>query len=350
MTTQISAFKVRVGDKVLDYRLGANLDLAEVRTFFSKDYKVKRLWNGGRHVLGVLEKLSLEYFFKLATTEGISVVTKNEYDWNNEFNKQFKRSKSHFWVPLNYDCGYYKNKLFYLVTDKFESNFLSSWPSIDSADNLSENIADIIVFSNTIQSLKLNKSAMKLLSKRQPELVSVSGKVLDPFDETQGKQVQNDKNGLGKENYKDWFVTKTISWLDSVSEHVVDKYDLEKLLKLVKTGAVNLDMKARHGDFAPWHLIKLNSGQLGLIDAEHAKFDAVELYDIGYLIQRVFSVLKAPELATKILNTLRKDNVDISKLKAILASRAIGGFLDESLAENPDYTFADKFKLWMLSL
>ena len=40
---------------------------------------------------------------------------------------------------------------------------------------------------------------------------------------------------------------------------------------------------------------------------------------------------------------------DIKKLRYILAARAIGGFLDESLAHIPNYSYADKFKKWISS-
>lgn len=115
-------------------------------------------------------------------------------------------------------------------------------------------------------------------------------------------------------------------------------------------GVSDLKAKPRHGDFAPWHLIKLKDGQLALIDGEHALKNGVELYDIGYFIQRVFSVLKNPKLAQDILNLLAHQGFDIKKLRCILAARTIGGFLDESLAHTPDYSFADQFRKWIGTL
>ncbi|KKP92356.1 MAG: UDP-N-acetylmuramyl pentapeptide phosphotransferase/UDP-N-acetylglucosamine-1-phosphate transferase [Parcubacteria group bacterium GW2011_GWA2_36_10] len=74
------------------------------------------------------------------------------------------------------------------------------------------------------------------------------------------------------------------------------------------------------------------SGKLGLIDGEHAKADSVEGYDIGYLIQRVFSVLKSTKLAEQIFQKLIKRQYSVEKLRVILAARAIGGFLDDKYA------------------
>jgi len=72
----LGAFKIRVDGKILDYRLGKNLNLDDVKNFFSKKYKVKKLWQGARHVLGELEKSNQKLFLKLSTTEGIGAVTK----------------------------------------------------------------------------------------------------------------------------------------------------------------------------------------------------------------------------------------------------------------------------------
>lgn len=93
---KLKAFQVRTKGQVLDYRLGQELNLNEVRAFFEKRYIVKKLWSGGRHILGILEKNNKSSFLKLSTTEGISAVTKNEYNWNEQFNKLVSRKKSNF--------------------------------------------------------------------------------------------------------------------------------------------------------------------------------------------------------------------------------------------------------------
>ena len=81
-----------------DYRLGKELDLKKVAAFFSKKFTVNKLWNGSRHVLGIMDD---KYFLKLSTTKGISLLTEFEYKWNEEFNQQVNRSVSEFWDPNN---------------------------------------------------------------------------------------------------------------------------------------------------------------------------------------------------------------------------------------------------------
>ena len=311
MRKNLGAFEIKVGKKILDYRLGANLNLDDVNIFFSKKYRVRKLWQGARHVLGELKKSDKNLFLKLSTTEGVSAVGKIEYNWNEEFNSQIKRPSSNYWVPKNYDCGIYHNKLFFLITDKLEGELLAKTPAESKiSQTFISSIPDVTAFSQLIQEMDIKNTNQKISA-------------------------------------WDIFLDKTQSWLDGISKDVQKQYDLEKLYKRVAKGVSDLKAKPRHGDFAPWHLIKLEGERLALIDGEHALKNGVELYDIGYFIQRVFSVLKNPNLAGDILNLLDDNGMDIKKLSCILAARTIGGFLDESLAHEPDYSYADQFRKWI---
>jgi len=58
----ISAFLIKVDGKILNYRDGQNLNLDNVHNFFCKKYKIDKIWSGGRHVLGILEKDNKKFF------------------------------------------------------------------------------------------------------------------------------------------------------------------------------------------------------------------------------------------------------------------------------------------------
>lgn len=316
MQKNLKAFQIRVNGRVLDYRLGKELDLDQARAFFERRYLIKKLWSGGRHVLGVLEKDNEIFFLKLATTEGISAVTKNEYEWNEQFNKLVPRRLSNFWVPQNEECGLYKDKLFYLITDKFDGELLTKRPERIQISIIFQNLLpSVIEFSELIQKLKLTN----LSDTENPD-------------------------------HREHFLEKTESWYNDVPENIIEKYRISNLLKIVEDGISKLQKKPRHGDFTPWHLITLQEGKLGLIDGEHAMGSSVEYYDIGYFIQRVFSILQNPDLAKKILSMLVESKYNIEKLAVILAARGIGGFLDESLKPKPNYKSGNKFKDWVISL
>ena len=309
----MKAFEIKVDGKSLDYRVPHKLDLDDVRRFFEKRYEVVKIWQGGRHVLLDVKKDGRNLFLKLATSEGISAVTKVEYDWNNAFNGQIDR-KLQFWVPKNVEYGFFKSKLFYIVTDKFEGELISDWPKTKQAD----------------------------------EVLGTIGKIIDLCEFIQGLKFENlSERFYGGQNYQDFFITKAKAWLDSIPFDVKNTYDLENLFKVVKASARNLEKRPRHGDFAPWHIFLLAQGKLGLIDGEHALAGGVENYDICYFIQRVFSVLEAPDAAVRIFDELLRRGYKVEKLRTILAARAIGGFLDESLGLSPNYLFADKFKNWI---
>lgn len=312
----MKAFEININGKILDYRITKNLNLYKVNDFFSKNYKVIKIWQESRHVLGILEKNKQKLFLKLSATEGISAVTQIEYKWNSEFNKLITRD-SNFWVPKNIDSGFYNQNLFYFISDYFEGKMLAQKPLDNtSIENYSQNLSSIIDLSEFIQELEVNS--------------------LSPKDD---------------EEYKSWYLNKTLSWYEAIPQDITDKYLLNDLLTIVKDGYLNLERKTRHGDFTPWHMFELQNGKIGLIDGEHAMRNGVKYYDISYLIQRTFSVLKKPQLAKKIIDILIERKYNLEKLKVILASRAIGGFLDESLfPEKADYTFANDFKNWVIKL
>ena len=306
----LKAFQIKIGGQILDYGLGKQLSLEKIRSFFKKSYEVKNLWTGGRHVLGILERDDRKLFLKLSTTKGISELTKNEFRWNEQFHELVSRKLSNYWVPQNIASGMFNDRLFYLITDYFEGQMLIKGPgNLEISKLLIDNIDNVINFSELIQNLKLENF-----------------------------YIEEDQN------FRKSFLNKVISWYKEVPENIAYEYKINDLLKIIERDIDIIQSKPRHGDFTPWHLIKLTGGQLGLIDGEHAKKNGVEYYDIGYFIQRVFSELRNQNLAEKILSLLVKKNYNIGKLKIVLAARGIGGFLDESLKPSPDYTFSNKFK------
>ncbi len=316
MNKDLKAFQIEVNGRILDYRLGRDLDLNDVRNFFEKNYNVTRIWKGARHVLGLLEKYNHKLILKLSTTEGMSAITQNEYEWNKQCNELLPRKISDYWIPKNIDSGFYKNKLFYLITERFEGQFIVS-ERIETkiSPTFIEQIPNIIEFSEIIQKLPITN-----ISEREDA------------------------------DYRNWFIIKTKTWLSSIPEKIKEMYNLHDLYNLVKKQAKYLQKKPRHGDFAPWHLIKLTNNKLGLIDGEHAVSNGVEYYDIGYFIQRVYSVMKNPELPEDIIYQLKAKNYEINNLRAILCARAIGGFLDQSLLSSPDYDIDNKFREWALKV
>ncbi|MDP3948098.1 MAG: hypothetical protein Q8P87_00110 [bacterium] len=309
----LKSFKVRLGDRFLDYRLGKDLDLQKIKHFFQDKYRIKKMWKGPRHILGILTKNNVDYFLKLSSSEGISVVTQNEYDWNNYFNKYFPVDLP-YRVSNNYDSGLYQQKYYYLITDYLDGEVLCDIH--EEAFRLTPCIEDIILLSELIQKMPKVKFSIY-------------------------------QYGV---DYKQKFSDKVSKWFNDIPIGIRKKFKVEILLKIIEKGTDELTSRPRHGDFTPWHMIKLKDIRLGLIDGEHAQSDGVEGYDICYFIQRVFSILKSPDIAQSIYLRLLEKGYGANKLKTVLAARAIGGFLDESLAYKPDYKFANNFKDWILRI
>lgn len=309
----LKSFKISFKNQNLDYRESDNLDLDQINDFFARKYQIEKIWKAPRHILGIILKNNQKYFLKLSTSEGIGLITKNEYNWNNFFNKYNKNNN--YCVPKNYDSGIFDNKYYYLITNFFESELLCN---IDQdASSLVKYIPKITLLSETIQSLP---------------------------------GAHFDLPEYEEKDYKKRFLNKTKDWFEDIPPRIIKKYDLETLMEIVKNGVNKLDVKPRHGDFTPWHMINLGNNKLGLIDGEHASSSGVENYDICYFIQRVFSVLKSPKVAKEIYSELLKRGYDRDKLKIVLSSRVIGGFLDCFLDKNLDYEFAEDFKNWVLNI
>lgn len=314
MPNVLPAFTVEHNGKLLDYRIGRDVDLEAIRGHFSPRYEVKRLWRHPRHVLGFLQKGNEKLFLKVATSEGIGVITKNEANFNKQYNRVVP-SDLPFRVPRFYDEGYIANKLYYHIAERFEGKLLCPHDTPERATRIVERIPQVIAFAEFIQTLPLPG-----VSQQQ---------------------------GVDETNYRQWFWQKTASWFAAIPNDVSKQYQIDNLLEIVKGGVPFLQKQSRHGDFTPWHVFALPHNVLGVIDAEHAMASSVENYDICYFIQRVYGGLKNPSVAIRIYNKLTDKGYDKKKLQTVLAARAIGGYLDALLAATLDYTYAHDFHQWV---
>jgi hypothetical protein len=311
----VKAFELKANGKILDYRKAEKLDLDKVRDFFEEKYIIDKLWQENRHVLGILKRDGIKVFLKLATTPGIGIVTQSDFNWNRQFNDIVSR-KTDFWVPQNIESGFY-NDLFYMVVEYFDGKLFANRPKKGKVEQiLKEDIEKIIELSEVIQNLDIDEISIE------------------------------DEN-----DYQKRFLEKTKSWYKEVPKEVIKKFKLANLLDIVTNGVKDLDKKTRHGDFAPWHLMRLNNKKIGLIDGERALKNGVEYYDICYLIQRVFSIMENPEFSKDIYKRLVKRGYGKKKLKTVLAARALGGFCDETLIiDKANYPRANKFKARVINL
>lgn len=311
----MKAFQVKKNGQTFDYRVPATLDLEGVKGFFEKSYSIIELGQSGRHIIGILNDGTKDLFVKLATTPGISITTQNEFHWNEEFNKN--EANPNFNVPKNVTSGEYDG-LFYFIAEKLDGKLFANERNFQLTKDFENAIPQILDFSEYIMAKNISNIG-------RPDAIEAT-------------------------NPQDWFIKKTQSWLEAIPDEARKTNHVEGLLDAVKDGTVQLETKPRHGDFTPWHIMQLPDENLALIDGEHAMSNGVELYDIGYLIQRVHTVSNHPDFAEKIYNQAIKKGHNKNKLKTIMAARAVGGYLDASLAEKQEFKKENNFRDWTLSL
>jgi len=301
----MKGFLINIGNKKIDYLKGKKLDENQVITFFTHlGYqkltliKDNNLFN--RHIILTGYYKNKKVFIKLATSKGISYLNKNEYYWYKSVSNQIN-------VPQIYSTGYFKN-YFYFVCQYLENNFVD-------LDFLSENLDLIINLSEKISQLKIKKL---------------------PAD-----------NFIKGKTPQEKFINKTANHLQSLPKKIIKEYNLDNLFLKVKNQASELKTACRYGDFNINHMI-LKNNQIYLIDGQLAMTQWVEYYDIAYLIQRIYSQFNHQSLAKKIVNRLLEKNYSLKKLTTILFARAIGGFLDEYIAQGNNYQLHNEFKNWII--
>lgn len=305
-------FLVTKDGKQYDYREGHELPVESVTTELNaRGYAVKKLELLSRHYTGVVIKDDTEYFIKVATSIGMSVVTEHDARWNRLVAEKVRSQKLLFSVPIPHDTGYLLGDYFFMVTDFINGKLLVNYPFDTNLGLLEKHWQKVVDIALSIEGLQLSEELIR------PEA-----------------------SGMTSEER---YLRKTQSHFDTIPDTVREKYDLDTVLTFVKMHLSTAQQSTAHGDFTPWHLFVDEKENFTLIDGEHASTQAPENYDVGYVIQRVYSVLKNPKLAKKMLQKALDQGVDGDRLQVILAMRAIGGFLDESLAPNPDYTFHKEF-------
>lgn len=301
------AFQIKQDDKTFDYRSPGRLDIEAITSLLiKKKYQIIRFLDPGRHLCAIIEDSNnRKFFFKIATSKGISIVTENEAAWSDAV-------ANYLPVPKIYNRGYFKKDSFYLIMEYLDGPLVT-------LEVVEAKVEEIISLSEKIANLKIDK-------------------------------LPADFYNPGK-NCQEIFLNKTISHYDAIPGEIRIKYELNTLRNFVKDNYSLLSCCTRHGDFAPWHLlVSKKHNTLFLIDGEHAMSQGVEYYDIGYFIQRTYSVWKEKELAIEIYRKLLERGYIKNKLKIILSARAIGGFLDESLAPKPNYKIHEEFSKWVLDI
>ncbi len=260
----------------------------------------------------------------MASTEGISQKLENEVVWNNFANSNLQSSS--LLVPKIIKSGKLDDLSFYVsefidgrpLAIKWEGGKLS--PKIY---NLKKYLPEICDFIANLQ----NKSLLSF---------GDSGKTIS--DISSNRSINEDDKKLLLDKIKFWIQPESIICTD-----------LKDTLSLVENSISKWKFCINHSDFVPWHILETESGELYLIDGEHASLKP-DFYDIAYFYHRTFTQAERPDLAEEFLQlTFSKLNTEKQKLfnkqfPSVLASRIIGGYFDAVNDKQADLGFHHQLK------
>lgn len=311
--------RIKIENKYLDTYSPGNVDLKKFSDLLRLNgYKVEKVWLDLRHAVGLLHKDGHKLIAILSTTEGMSWATRTEYEWNDQFNRQVKKSESTFLVPVNHDWGYFNN-LFYLITDFSDGKLLfDEFKNNFNRKIFNYDLDKILDFSELIQSLNF--------------------KGMD-IDEQYGNM-----------DHQQRFFEKTKQMYEETPSDIKIKYNLKELLEFVENKSNLLEKRLNHGDFDPRHIFKTLDKKYYLIDAELADPKGIEYLDIAYFFQVIYREIKNEKVVEDFIYKFKERKYDFEKLQVVLVSRVIGSFRRRSLMKETNYERDVDFKNLVLNL
>lgn len=270
------------------------LDLENIGRFLeTKGYKIKKLSQPWRHVVGEVLHENERLFFKLGSTKEISEKTRNEKHWNENINTVWKKNINNFKSPKIFDEGNYEDKYWFVC------EFVFGKPLAEVGK----------------PSKELNHKDFEKAADIASELVNIGEKTILPNDSAQILPSLIEK-----------YYTKAKEWTKNT------KSNTKELIQFIEENKKDIFVGSSHGDFTPWALMKTKNKQIYLIDGESSHLMGVKHYDAAYFYHRVYTKLKRPDLAklfiTRYFKLRNFDKVEEKSFDAILASRIVGGYFD----------------------
>lgn len=269
------------------------LNLEDIGRYLEdKGYKVQKLEQPWRHVVGTVRYENEKLFLKLASTKEIGERTENEAYWDSRVNDNWKKFITTFGSPKVFDDGYYKDRYWFIAS------YVTGKPLAEVGKEVGMTDDDLL------QAAKMAK-----------EIIDLTPKILLPKDERHMKEM-----------WKVGIAEKAREWSKNC------KTDTKKLLQFIEKHAEAADVAVSHGDFVPWHIIKSKNKKYFLVDAEAALIGGLKFYDVAYFYHRVYTKLQRPDLAKMFLDRFKEiyswtENDQVT-FEPVLASRIMGGYFD----------------------
>jgi hypothetical protein len=302
-----------------DFRTAKKLDLSMTSDFFrDQGYEVCSINQVWRNVHAHLKKDSQSFFMKLATTNDIGLLLRNEASWNRQLFKRLSGNDQLFYVPSVIFEGKYQ-ELPYYIGEFYPGQKLAepNQPANSLGDWL-DKIIQCTTYLLQTEGLQLVKDHER--ADRSPKEI-IEG---------------------SKKHVHEWFG----ELLPPTQELVAPLLDSINLLDEYYRPATN------HQDFVPWHMLE-DRQRFILIDAEHASSQGPRFYDAVYFYHRLYTKGQSSMLANSYveklwlaLSTMDRQSF-IPTFETLLAGRIIGGFWDAKNDETSDVLHQELLQLYL---
>ncbi len=272
----------------LDFLRKGRVDLKNVNHYVeSLGYKPYNLVQNYRHITGLVTKDGVDYFFKMASRQGLSVFIENEFAWCHAVKDRKISEDWPFLIPTMFGEGKMDGLSWFLCT------YIPGKDAKDDPSILNEVAKPTAHLIRTILTTPLKEGL--------------------PLDKERGNLSEKSK-----------LLAKIISYEEKASKNIPD------LFKFLRDNISWLQAAPARGDLGAGSFRKDNDNRIWLIDSEYAMQRNIKFYDLVYFYYRLYVNAERPDLAESFMSEFRKI-YEISKndekiIKWMLVYRIIGGY------------------------
>jgi len=301
-----------------NYFIKGNIDYDIVSDYLMNQlgYSIDKVISNNRYLILKISKDSVNYIFKMSSSEGINNTLLNEYSFN-----MLVSNNEYISVPHVYDQGNIEG-LEYIITNFFEGKKLSSILS------------------------KVNGLVIENLVKTALYIDSYTGKYTyrNEIEDREGEVYEKVSSKADK------YIEVSKRFISEVDK----KYKLEPLLSILENYRDMDKIGFCHNEFDPENII-INNSNIYLFHGERASGRSPKYFDIAVMYEKLYCSYSLPNVANLFLrifmDNISKNDIEYVKMaiKTMITSRLIGGYWEYSTGFKKDINMLEELRIKILN-